>query len=37
MEFLTSNIGLLGGGGATAVVLFILKKIPNEKIYDNVF
>ena len=37
MEFLTSNISLLGGGGATAVILFVLKKIPNEKIYDNVF
>ena len=37
MDFLTSNIGLLGGGGATAIILFVLKKIPNEKIYDNVF
>ena len=36
MDFLTSNIGLLSGGGATAVILFVLKKIPNEKIYSNV-
>jgi len=36
MEFLTNNLGLLGGGGATAVILFVLKKIPNYKIYDCV-
>ena len=36
MDFLTNNLGLLGGGGATAVILFVLKKIPNEKIYSNV-
>ena len=36
MDFLFSNVGLLGGGGATAVVLWALKKIPNEKIYDLV-
>ena len=40
MDFLTSNMGLLGGGGATAIILWILKKVPNEKLYDfveNVF
>ena len=36
MDFLFSNVGLLGGGGATAVVLWALKKIPNEKIYNCV-
>ena len=32
MEFLTNNLGLLGGGGATAVALWVMKKIPNEQI-----
>ena len=32
MEFLTNNLALIGGGGATAVSLWILKKIPNDKI-----
>ena len=36
MDFLFSNVGLLGGGGATAVILWALKKIPNEKIYECV-
>ena len=36
MEFLTNNMGLLAGGGASAIVLFILKKIPNESIYETV-
>ena len=31
MEFITNNLGLIGGG-AGAVVLFVLKKIPNKKI-----
>ena len=36
MDFLFSNVGLLGGSGATAVILWALKKIPNEKIYECV-
>ena len=36
MEFLANNMGLLAGGGASAIVLFILKKIPNESIYETV-
>ena len=36
MDFLFSNVGLLGGSGATAVILWALKKIPNEKIYNCV-
>ena len=29
---LSSNMGLLVGGGSAGIVLFVLKKIPNEKI-----
>ena len=36
MDFLLSNAGLLGGGGASAIILWALKKIPNEKIYECV-
>ena len=32
MEFLTNNLGLLGGLGGGGLTLFILKKIPNEQI-----
>ena len=32
MEFLTNNLGLLGGLGGRGLTLFILKKIPNEQI-----
>tara|TARA_R100000808_G_C2148641_1_gene156805 strand:- start:2696 stop:2974 length:279 start_codon:yes stop_codon:yes gene_type:complete len=32
IEFLTSNSGMLMGGGATGAVLFLLKKIPNDDI-----
>ena len=33
---LSSNMGLLVGGGSAGIVLFVLKKIPNEKIYSSV-
>lgn len=36
MEFLTNNIGLLAGGGSSAIALWVLKKIPNDKIYGIV-
>ena len=36
MDFLTNNLGLIGGGGATAVAMVILKLIPNEKIFTFV-
>lgn len=32
MEFLTNNLGLLGGLGGGGLTLYILKKIPNEQI-----
>jgi hypothetical protein len=32
MEFLTNNLNLLAGGGASALVLWVLKKIPNDDI-----
>ena len=32
MEFLTSNLNLFAGGGASALVLWALKKVPNEQI-----
>ena len=34
MEFLTSNLGLLIGGGSSAIALWVLKRIPNEDIYN---
>ena len=37
MEFLTNNLGLLLGGGSGTVALWVLKKIPNEKIQTFVF
>ena len=33
---LSSNMGLLVGGGSAGIVLFVLKKIPNERIYGSV-
>ena len=36
MEFLTNNLGLLGGLSGGSIALFILKKIPNEKICNVV-
>jgi hypothetical protein len=32
----SGNAGLLAGGGAGAVVLWVLKKVPNEKIASTV-
>ena len=36
MEFLTNNFTLLAGGTTAGLVLWLLKKIPNNKIYDTV-
>ena len=36
MDFLTNNIALLTGGGSAAIALWLLKKIPNAKIYNSV-
>ena len=36
MDFLTNNIGLLAGGGTSAIALWLLKRIPNKTIYDTV-
>ena len=36
MDFLTNNIGIFAGGGS-AIALFLLKRIPNEKIKSLVF
>ena len=32
MDFLTNNLGLIGGCSATAVAMIVLKMIPNDKI-----
>ena len=32
MEFLINNLNLLAGGSASAIALWVLKKIPNEHI-----
>lgn len=34
--FITNNLGMVAGGGAAAAVLFVLKKVPNEKIATSV-
>ena len=34
MEFLTSNLGLLAGGTSAGIVLWLLKRIPNEDIFN---
>ena len=36
MEFLTNNFTLLAGGTSAGLVLWLLKRIPNDKIYDLV-
>ena len=36
MDFLTNNLNLWIGGGATTIALWVLKKIPNDKIYGIV-
>jgi hypothetical protein len=30
LSFLTNNIGLIAGGGSAGLVLWVLKKVPNE-------
>ena len=32
LSFITGNVGLLAGGGTAGIVLWILKKVPNEHI-----
>ena len=34
MDFLTNNLTMLVGGGSSAIALWVLKKIPNEDIYN---
>ena len=34
MEFFTNNLTTLVGGGTSAIVLWVLKKIPNEDLYS---
>ena len=34
MEFLMNNINLLAGGSASAISLWIFKRIPNEDLYS---
>ena len=36
MEFLTNNFTLLASGSTAGLVLWLLKRIPNDKIYDTV-
>ena len=36
MTFLSSNVGLMTGGGTAGLVLWVLKKVPNESICDVV-
>ena len=36
LSFLTGNVGLLAGGGTAGIILWVLKKVPNEKIYNSV-
>ena len=36
LSFLTGNVGLLAGGGTAGIILWVLKKVPNEKIYNVV-
>lgn len=32
LSFITGNMGLLAGGGSAGIVLWVLKKVPNEHI-----
>ena len=34
MEFFTSNLNLFAGGGASAIALWLLKRIPNDDLYS---
>ena len=33
MDFITNNLGLLAGGTSAGIVLWLLKRIPNEEPY----
>jgi hypothetical protein len=32
LSFLTNNLGMVAGGGTAGIALWVLKKVPNEKI-----
>tara|TARA_R110002167_G_scaffold3601_2_gene17424 strand:- start:848 stop:1129 length:282 start_codon:yes stop_codon:yes gene_type:complete len=34
MDFLMNNLNLLAGGGAGALTLWVLKKVPNKELYN---
>ena len=34
MEFLTNNLNLFAGGDASAIALWLLKRIPNDDLYS---
>ena len=34
MDFLLNNVNLIAGGSASAAVLWMLKKLPNEDLYS---
>ena len=34
MDFFTNNVTLFAGGGASAIALWLLKRIPNKDIYS---
>jgi len=36
LGFLSNNTGLIAGGGATGIVLWVLKKVPNKEIANIV-
>ena len=36
LSFLSGNVGLFAGGGTAGLILWVLKKVPNEKIYNVV-
>ena len=36
LSFLTGNVSLLAGGGVAGVVLWVLKKVPNDMIASKV-
>ena len=36
LGFLSDNTGLIAGGGATGIVLWVLKKVPNQEIANIV-
>ena len=36
LSFLSGNVGLFAGGGTAGLMLWVLKKVPNEKIYNVV-